>query len=146
MNTLQQELPKRFTDAVSKLYNAFHENKLDQYYCTACAVGNICDGNDSWAHLIGVGAVFTHGKKSSFFENLVHNEHTLKTGYSLFELSTIESVFMTAAFTNRKEHQFKGLCAVIEYLCELDNIQNIMDFTSLFETENDKPVKELQFV
>ena len=146
MNTLQQQLPKRFTDAVTKLYNAFHKGKLSQSDCKYCAVGNICDGNDSWAGVVGVGSVFAREKTASFFEDLKHNEVTLNTGYSLFELSSIESFFMNAALTDSKEYQFKGLCAVIEYLCELDNIPNIMDFTSLFETENDKPIKQLQFV
>ena len=44
-----------------------------------------------------------------------------------------------------KEQQFKGLCAVVEYLCELDGIPNVMDYTSLFETKEGKPVKELTF-
>jgi len=32
---------ERFEKAVSKLYNAFHENRLDASDCEHCAVGNI---------------------------------------------------------------------------------------------------------
>ena len=48
--------------------------------------------------------------------------------------------------TTLKQTQFKGLEAVINYLCELDNIPNIMEYTSLFEYQDNKPLKELQFI
>jgi len=144
MNTLQQELPKRFTEAVSKLYNAFHGNRLNAWNCEACAVGNICNNNTSWAVVVTPGA-------SKEFGNIQDGEKLIsQTGYSTKELFTIEEIFL-ASFDGfrdgkNKDKQFKGLCAVVKYLCELDNIPKIMDFTSLFETENDKPVKKLQFV
>ena len=43
----------------------------------------------------------------------------------------------------QRELQFKGLCAVIEYLCGLDNVENVMSIKSLFEFENDVPKKQL---
>lgn len=36
---------ERFTNAVTKLYNAFHKGTLNAWDCKACAVGNICDNS-----------------------------------------------------------------------------------------------------
>lgn len=36
---------KRFDNAVTKLYNAFHNGELNAMDCTMCAVGNMCDNN-----------------------------------------------------------------------------------------------------
>ena len=44
---------KRFEDAVTKLYTAFHEGKLDAFDCSACAVGNMLDNEGSWGNYIG---------------------------------------------------------------------------------------------
>jgi len=156
MNTLQQQLPKRFTDAVSKLYNAFHENRLNALDCKACAVGNILSNKNEWQDVFCAGVIKPFPTSNGI--SLIRD-----SGYSIKELFEVEHIFVFGMMShenkdsprwaawglndiNNKEYQFKGLCAVIEYLCELDNIPNIMDFTSLFETENDKPVKELQFV
>jgi len=150
MNTLQQELPKRFTDAVSKLYNAFHENRLNPNDACACAVGNMCDNDSRWSKLVGM---YGSGEVSDNAEDVIYGRKlTDRTGYNPIEIVTIEKVFLRACgwrYSNNhrdKNLQFKGLCAVVKYLCELDNVSNVMDFTSLFETQNDKPVKELQFV
>lgn len=46
-----EKLPKRFTDAVTKLYTAFHNNELNAMECAHCAVGNICDNSYRWDEL-----------------------------------------------------------------------------------------------
>ncbi len=137
----------RFENAVTKLYNAFHDGELDAFDCTACAVGN----------LLGHGEWYFHSP-----DNLNHvNEPTYKSpiinisGYTTEELIIVEKVFLKAWpwrerktwFPNgkNKEHQFKGLCTVVEYLCELDGIPNVMDYTALFETEENEPKHQLQF-
>lgn len=131
---------KRFDNAVTKLYTAFHNGTLNALKCEACAVGNLCDNDGGW---FNIGEEFNHRK--------IPFRYTLKTGYSVEELNTIESLFMFGtknihtdvskfySSDNKKETQFKGLCAVVEYLCELDNIPNVMDYTKLFETENNQP-------
>lgn len=142
---------KRFERAVSKLYNAFHNGTLDAYDCKYCAVGNLCDNSDEWE------SVCCYMLDLSEYKG-VKKEIIDETGYSPKELRIIEEVFITlgknksaindltmSSDFEEREDQFKGLCAVIEYLCELDNIPNIMDYTSLFETENNKPIKELTF-
>lgn len=148
---------KRFERAVTKLYTAFHNDELDAMDCHYCAVGNMCDNNGDWMF---------KGRGSIGFR-VIPKQFELITSYTSDELSDIEVIFLygskySAKFFNdksifsiddndlftkqeRKELQYKGLCAVVEYLCELDNIPNLMDYTSLFETEDNKPVNELQF-
>jgi len=143
-NLLNTELPKRFTDAVSKLYNAFHKGELNALDCKYCAVGNICDNNESWGDVSCVSLKMENyiGEAKQVIDN---------TGYTPIELRNIEAVFVCGNvngeywgdISHSKEEQFKGLCAVVQYLCELDNIPNVMDIQSLFEYENDTPKRQL---
>jgi len=136
--------PKRFTDAVTKLYNAFHDGTLEYGDCQKCAVGNIV-GHGEW--YFNCPSDLFKGKeiKEDQFEISLN-----ESGYSVKELATVEKKFIMAFSENNDSEnrltQFNGLCAVVEYLCELDNIPNIMDYTSLFETENDKPKVQLETV
>lgn len=151
---------QRFENAVKKLYTAFHEGTLEAANCNACAVGNICNNQREWADYIGCG----HGKSKvtkQYFDAIVNAEEFVngiidhnkglrvieKSGYSPFELMNVESIFMRTAIDQEnnqtQETQFKGLCAVIEYLAELDGIPNPMAYTKLFETEDNKPKYEL---
>ena len=146
-----KELPKRFTDAVTKLYTAFHNGKLNAFKCSACAVGNII-GHGNWS---GIHHQFNNGKLCLYKQNIIssydqYENVTNNSGYSLRELSEVEYVFLkewekeNSTKGTDKEIQFKGLEAVVKYLCELDDIPNVMDYTSLFEfNENNEPVKEL---
>lgn len=142
---------ERFTNAVTKLYNAFHKGELDANSCNHCAVGNICNNKSEWEHLLsgygyGSGMLTTNEKK---IEKAV--TVTGQTGYSPIEIVTIEKIFIDAigrdsagdTIRGTKEQQFKGLFAVVEYLCELDGIPNVMDYKELFETGNNSPKKEL---
>lgn len=137
---------ERFTNAVTKLYNAFHENRLDAGRCEACAVGNICDNNQLWAGMVISHTDGRYDLKKGDTMPVIKN-----TGYSAFELAKIEQIFLKSTgyksrVHNKKENQFKGLFAVIEYLCELEGIPNIMDYTCLFETADDQPKHQLQEV
>ena len=148
MKTLQKQLPERFTSAVTKLYNAFHNDELNTMDCERCAVGNICNNRSDWRYI----PEYNMERHAGDFKPYVVIS---ETGYSINELLNIESLFMyntkkNELFNNEwrinkdsKEHQFEGLCKVVEYLCELDNIPNVMDYTSLFEYENQ--IKELTF-
>ncbi len=146
MNTLKIELPKRFMDAITKLYNAFHSGELYALDDCYCAVGNLCNNKGDWSDVL-------RGQRNLLGEAQIKN-----TGYSISEISDIESIFMygctkkekyytstqyTFEDERSKETQFIGLCAVIEYLCELDNIPNIMEYKSLFETENKRELSEV---
>lgn len=144
--------PERFTNAVVKLYNAYHSGTLNAFDCTACAVGNICDNSDEWMNYTG-NAVTVDSERivRTIYAEPRTRKFYLNNGYDQDELYEVERLFLSH-FINQshdsgntnKESQFKGLCAVVEYLCELDNIPNVMDYTKLFESENEKPKYELQ--
>lgn len=136
----------RFDTAINKLYNAFNTNKLNPECCEQCAVGNILDNRDFWKHLSD-----SHGSLELNYVGKVHETLGRKfNGYSPSEILEIEYIFLKACgyelpFRHKnikpknptdKDLLFKGLSAVIEYLCVLDNIKNIMDYKELFKTNS----------
>jgi hypothetical protein len=139
---------KRFNAAITKLYNAFHKGELNPNDCMHCAVGNLCDNSNLWAHLVK-----SHYGRQYYLDNYKGQvkEVVDKTGYSPQELLKIEDIFLTGCdvkdgdfpLFKDKNHQFNGLCAVVEYLCELDNIPNVMEIQSLFEISTTKQVNEV---
>ncbi|MFD0836757.1 Na(+)-translocating NADH-quinone reductase subunit F [Mariniflexile aquimaris] len=135
--------------AIKKLYNAFHNNELHPECCMQCAVGNILDNKDSWKHLSD-----HHGALELNYLGSVHQNLGRKfNGYTPLELLQIEATFLKACgyqlplhYKNKKPKHptdkdvlFNGLSAVITYLCELDGVSNVMDYTKLFEVSNEKP-------
>jgi hypothetical protein len=151
---LNENLPKRFTRAIEKLYTAFHEGNLNAMYTCACAVGNICNNKSGWNMTDNFDEKnYNHNADHSKAEAFLKQENI---GYGFVEIATIEKLFLTAmgyslpfnsfiwkSVIQTKETQFKGLCAVVEYLCELDGIPNVMDFSKLFETEDNVAKYEL---
>lgn len=132
----------RFENAIAKLYQAFNNNTLHPEYCHRCAVGNILDNIDSWQHLTD-----RHGSGKLNYVGLVNQNFGKRfAGYTALELLEIECVFLKACGyslplipgSKRPENSedknmlFHGLCAVITYLCELDNIANVMEYKQLF--------------
>ncbi|MCF7560566.1 Na(+)-translocating NADH-quinone reductase subunit F [Sabulilitoribacter multivorans] len=145
----------RLEKAIKKLYVAFHANELNPECCKHCAVGNILNNTDSWKHLSN-----DHGSLELNYVGKVHQTLGRKfNGYSPLELLQIEATFLKACgyqlplhHKNKKpkssadkEALFNGLTAVMEYLCKLDNINNIMDYSKLFEFENEKPKYQLPY-
>jgi hypothetical protein len=143
----------RLENALIKLYNAFHNNRLDPEDCTACAVGNILDNKDSWKHLSN-----EHGSlQLSYIGNIHQNLGRKFNGYSPRELLQIEKIFLDSCgfktplchYNPRpieprsKEVLFNSLCAVVALLCEFDHLSNVMDFSRIFEYENNEPVYKL---
>ena len=143
------ETSARLEAALKKLYTAFHNNTLNPECCKQCAVGNILDNKGSWKHLSD-----SHGSLMLNYIGKVHQSFGRNfNGYSPLELLKIEHTFLKACgyqlplhFKNNKPKNptdktvlFNGLCAVISFLCDLDGIANVMDYTKLFEIENDKP-------
>lgn len=136
------KLPIRLEKAITKLYTAFHEGRLNANDCQACAVGNICNNSMDWRNH----ARFDTNIKAPIISNYYElPKDIIKSGYSAFELIKVEELFLKACKFRKgtKKQQFKGLCAVVEYLCELDKIPNVMDYTKLFETENNQPKHQL---
>lgn len=139
----------RLDQAISKLYNAFHSNTLHPECCQQCAVGNILDNKDAWKHLSD-----DHGSLHLNYLGLVHQNLGRKfNGYSPLELLQIEASFLKGCgyvlplhHKNKKPKNptdkdllFNGLSETIAVLCALDNVDNVMDYSKLFEVENDKP-------
>jgi len=139
----------RLENAIKKLYQAFHEDELHPECCKQCAVGNILDRTDSWKHFSDV-----HGASSLNYVGLVNQNFGKRfNGYSPLELLKIEAIFLEACgyqiplyHKNKKPENptdkdvlFKGLSAVIAFLCSLDGIENVMDYSRLFLIEKDSP-------
>jgi hypothetical protein len=135
----------RFENAIKKLYTAFHTNQLNPEDCAACAVGNILDRKDFWKHLSD-----DHGSLQLNYVGRFH-EYSGKrfNGYTPSELMKIECTFLEGCgyeLPYRHNHKrpkdptckevlFNGLCAVIEELCRLDGIDNILEYQSLFNAK-----------
>ena len=147
---------KRLEQALIKLYNAYHNDRLNPEDCTACAVGNILDNHESWKHL-----TLQHGSLNLSYVGRVHQNLGRKfNGYTPNEILQIEKVFLEACgfktplcHYNKKPHNptdkdvlFKGLNAVVDYLCKLDNIPNVMDYSKLFEQEDGYPIYKLEAI
>ncbi|WMI64306.1 Na(+)-translocating NADH-quinone reductase subunit F [Aestuariibaculum sp. YM273] len=133
----------RLDTAINKLYTAFHDDRLHPECCKQCAVGNILDHSDTWKHFSD-----NHGSTKLNYIGKVNETFGKRfNGYTPSELLLIEATFLNACgyqlplhFKNKKPKNptdkdvlFNGLQAVIELLCKLDDSQNVMDYTKLFE-------------
>ena len=145
---------KRLENALIKLYTAFHKNTLNPEDCAACAVGNILDNLDSWKHLSN-----EHGSLQLNYVGSVHQNLGRRfNGYSPLEILQVEKVFLEACGfktplcnynqkpkdPTNKEVLFNALCAVVALLCELDNIPNVLDYSKLFEYEDNVPTYAIE--
>ncbi|MEL6812113.1 MAG: Na(+)-translocating NADH-quinone reductase subunit F [Bacteroidota bacterium] len=135
----------RFENAIQKLYTAFHSDILSPECCRQCAVGNLLDHKDSWKHLSD-----RHGSTHLNYVGKVHEMMGRRFGgYLPSELLQIEAAFLSGCGYSLpllhdgkkpndptdKETLFEGLCAAVSCLCQLDDIQDIMDCSQLFEFE-----------
>lgn len=142
----------RFDAAVKKLYEAFHSNTLNPDDCKHCAVGNILDCSDSWKHLTD-----RHGLVKLNYVGLVNQNFGRRfNGYTPLELLQIERAFLNGCGysglsggrlirpddISNKDVLFNGLSQVVERLCELDGIKNIMDCSSLFDFKQSREFVE----
>ena len=133
----------RFDKAIKKLYLAFHNGYLNPECCKQCAVGNILDNKDFWKHLSD-----DHGSLQLNYTGRVHQNLGRRfNGYAPLELMQIEAEFLKGCGYQLPFHHknikpnnpidnevlFNGLCAVVELLCKLDGIENVMDFHKLFD-------------
>jgi hypothetical protein len=143
----------RFDLAVKKLYKAFHNNTLNPDDCKHCAVGNILDCSDSWKHLTD-----RHGAVTLNYVGLVNQNFGRRfNGYTPLELLQIERAFLEGCGylglskgrlirpndISDKDILFNGLSHVVECLCKLDNIENVMDCSALFKFDKTKELAEV---
>lgn len=84
------KISQRLEHALIKLYKAYHNNRLNPEDCTACAVGNILDNQDSWKHFSN-----EHGSLQLNYIGSVHQNLGRKfNGYTPQEILQIEKVFL----------------------------------------------------
>ena len=136
----------RFEAAISKLYSAFHNQQLNPECCLQCAVGNILDNKDQWKHFTDA-----HGSTQLNYVGKVNQAFGKRfNGYTPQELLNIEATFLKGCgyqlplVRNSKRPSngtsadvlFNGLSSAIVYLCQLDGIDNVMDYSKLFESDN----------
>lgn len=146
----------RFDRAVEKLYNAFHTDSLIPECCRQCAVGNICDNTESWRHLTD-----NHGSTDLNYVGVVNEKFGKRiNGYRPSELLRIEAEFLKGcgyslplhhratrpSDPTSKETLFNGLCAAVSFLCKLEGIPDIMDYSQLFDFEYTSLEKEVMEV
>lgn len=137
------KLPKRTENAIEKLYTAFHKEELKPECHSQCAVGNICNNTTAWQHLTE-----HHGSGKLSYVGIIHQGLGRKFfGFSPIELLQIEQEFLLGCGyslplhylkKNNQLHQddlFEGLTKVVAYLCQLEQISNVMDCSLLFDYE-----------
>jgi hypothetical protein len=84
---------KLFQSSIKKLVIAFMKGELNATICTACAVGNICNNNESWADIRDVNTFKEVTACSSYLEKQAL-KCIQKSGYSFEELMKIEKQFL----------------------------------------------------
>ncbi len=134
--------PARLDRALSKLYTALYDGSLNPECCVACAVGNICDNNDVWKNFTD-----SHGSLKLNYIGQVNEAFGKRLyGYLPSELLQIEAVFLKACgyeLPIRRGHSkpdnpqsqevlFNGMRAVVQFLCELDNVADVMELQEQF--------------
>ena len=149
-------IPYRLEQALIKLYDAFHNDELNPECCSACAVGNILDNYDSWKHLSD-----SHGSLELSYVGRIHQQLGRRfNGYTPLELLQVEKVFLEACGfktplchydpkprnLRSKETLFRGLSAVVAFLCQLEGIANVMDYSKIFEYEQNNPVYKFEVI
>lgn len=155
----------RFEKAIKALIKGFFNGTLRKGSCAACACGNIIAAamNEPIANDIR-----SEGKAvyDSWYDTVLNVDHyndirhsegleyIEMTGYSLFEFARIEQAFEenTEIYGSDYEDyspervmqdQYRGLCAVIDVLCDIEGL-NSADWKPYFEYDQQfKPVNVL---
>lgn len=154
---INPDLYKRTTDI---LFDAYFNDTLEHDDYCGCAVGNIIAANmgiksvksdfgvswlntpyfgGEWLALVRYNYTFTHEQIKRHGKKQIES-----TGYSIKELSVIESAFEYAnrewcdAIYSKDTWMFNGLCAVLEALKQIHQIDNdepvVKRFTNHYNT------------
>lgn len=137
------KFPERLEKAITKLYEAFHNDALIPECPCRCAVGNVCNNRDFWK-----GFTDDHGSATLNYVGKVNELFGKRFyGYSPSQLLKLEQDFLLGCgfiipLNPRKigpqkqvskEILFDGLCNAVGYLCRLEGIPNVMDYGKLFD-------------
>lgn len=135
-------MTKRLEQALHKLYTSFYDGTLNPECCYACAVGNICDNRDMWKHFTEA-----HGSLKLNYVGQVNEGFNKRiNGYLPSELLEIEAVFLKGCGfelpirrgaikpenPRSQDTLYNGMRAVISFLCELDNVEDVMEISTRF--------------
>ncbi len=147
--------PERFNNAISKLVKAFFDGSIRKGHCCSCAMGVICNENKKWNRVFYTDSTLNHRQYQYPAEYKDESKKVIdETGYSWQELAKVEYSFEVNAkidsydyFLHGKGKVMKdiqtGLMAVVEKLCEIENIDTA-EYKKYFEyDENFKPVNPL---
>lgn len=134
-----------YQKTVDVLLDAYNKEELEHGRCDYCAVANICKeasvktgmSVDSWSNLF---TTSTLGQQYFYNKDGVQQQRGLKlieaTGYSVEELAKIEYAFETSIINTKKGYlywrdvktkqgQFIGLCAVLDVLKEIHEVEDV---------------------
>lgn len=133
-------MTERFKKAYDALVTAFFEGRLNKWDCAACAVGSIIHGclgaeEADWAAPVYIkGGVKYNVPWGSYSASsgVVNIDVVQLTGYAKKEIAKIEEVFMRYCEGLSLEDQYKGLCAVVDVLMELDNMTPDVSYKNKF--------------
>lgn len=127
------DYPKRFTDAIDSLVEAFFDGTLAAGDCNACAVGNMC-GGVKWSKAFQTcrGIQQQPFKRDDFATSSPIERRAVSqiksTGYSVRQLARVEKAFEQAGFEkgdtrrNSIEDQHRRLMAVLDVLMDIEGI------------------------
>jgi hypothetical protein len=124
-----------FNKTYNTLVTAWLAGKLSHGDCTACAVGNICNGSGEWTHAF---CSDKHGQAQYWnapnFGRYVFEKESIeligRTGYTIPELALVEEAFESSiahdffGLARTSKGQYLGLTAVMEVLWDIHGIQD----------------------
>jgi hypothetical protein len=134
---------RNFNHTVNVLVQAYFNDTLQHYNCHACAVGNIVADACNFSYKPNPQAdvlqkiIWTHKDKYHTKDRNTASWYTIvgdkcsseegfrqitMTGYSVLELTEIESAFEKVTGFNAEELMFNGLMAVVEVLSKIHGI------------------------
>ncbi len=153
---MKNKTPERFNRAMKALIQAFFNDKLSKGDCTKCAIGNMCGGSRDWQAIFYTGEdlfgnITQKIEPDNYIDAYIDKYGSMlypksvidKTGYTWQELAKVEKAFELATIISHDRYkmitkssimqdQFNGLMAVVEVLCEIDNIDPI-EYKQAFE-------------
>ncbi len=141
--------PERFNRALKALVKGYFDGTLEKGDCSMCAVGNMVGLADDCFTLPKWRYVFVTNEKGYQHFDLSNYRDGAKdqidsTGYTPFELARVEKAFESSTeirgfsyplHTDQAidQDQLNGLMAVVDVLCEIDNITDPRPYREMFE-------------
>jgi hypothetical protein len=155
--------PELYKKTVDILYDAYFNDTLEHWNCTACAVGNIVAANMGikiipvrrgfvkFGNPPGSDAFSPYENSGCWFPSISYGsvntltkaakKQVAATGYSARELAKIEKAFENCGYSvSSEDYMFNGLVAVLEVLKEIHEVtdephtENVTRFKNHYQT------------